>query len=41
MLEFEEYINANKLPMYYQPISIDVYNEQEFTSLIKEYVGEI
>ena len=41
MLEFEEYIKANKLPMYYQPISIDVHNEQEFTSLIKDYVGEI
>ena len=41
MLEFEEYIDTNKLPMYYQPISINVHNEKEFTSLIKEYVGEI
>jgi tetraacyldisaccharide 4'-kinase len=41
MLEFEEYIDTNKLPMYYQPISIDVHNEKEFTSLIKEYVGKI
>lgn len=41
LLEFEEYIDTNKLPMYYQPISINVHNEKEFTSLIKEYVGEI
>ena len=41
MLEFEEYIKRNKLPMYYQPISINVHNEQEFISLIKEHVGEI
>jgi tetraacyldisaccharide 4'-kinase len=41
MLGFEEYILENKLPMYFQPISLDLQNEKEFTSLIKKYVGKI
>ena len=41
MLEFEKYIISKKLPIYYQPISIKLHDEQEFISLIKEYVGKI
>lgn len=41
MLEFEKYILKNNLPMYFQPISLDLQNEKEFTSLIKNYVGKI
>ena len=41
MLQFKEYIESHKLPVYFQPISIDLHNENRFTSLIKEYVGEI
>lgn len=41
MLEFEKYIVKHNLPMYFQPISLDLQNEKEFTSLIKNYVGKI
>jgi len=41
MLEFETYLSKNKLPIYFQPISIEMHNEKEFTSLIKNYVGKV
>ena len=41
MLQFEKFIEEKKMPLYYQPISIDLHNEIEFKSLIKENVGEI
>ena len=33
--------SKNKLPIYFQPISIEMHNEKEFTSLIKNYVGKV
>ena len=41
MLKYQEFIDKNKLPMYYQPISIHLQDDEKFKSLIEQYVGEI
>jgi len=41
MLKYQGFIDENELPMYYQPISIQLQDERKFKSLIKQYVGEV
>jgi hypothetical protein len=41
MLKFDQFIKDHKWPLYVQPISIEVQDEKEFKSLIKNYVGEV
>tara|TARA_B100000963_G_C22579251_1_gene650031 strand:- start:1058 stop:1504 length:447 start_codon:yes stop_codon:yes gene_type:complete len=41
MLKFDQYIKDRKWPLYVQTISIEVEDEKEFKSLIKNYVGEV
>ena len=41
MLKFDQYIKDHKWPLYIQTISIELEDEKEFKSLIKNYVGEV
>ncbi len=41
MLKYREFIDRKELPMYYQPITIHVDNEETFKRKIKDYVGKV